>query len=96
MIVRDSRDPQGRDEGPYQSRGWLGLGASDVGASVEGGDGLGGLGPELSEGRCPICGIKMTKGNQRTCIKLPKDNSWGAMRTRGRGGYRFGRSRKAD
>ena len=96
MIVRDARNPEGRNEGAYHSRGWLGIGASGVGASIEGGDGIGGFGPELSQGKCPLCGIKMNNGNQRSCIKLPKDNSWGAMRSRGRGGYRFGRSRKAS
>lgn len=91
-MVRDSRDPRGRDEGPS---GALGSGSA-VGA-------LGGVEPRdfrtnspMGQGLCPICGIKMTKGNQRACVKMPKgSNSWQAMRKRGRGGYVYGRGKAA-
>lgn len=98
MIVRDGRNVL-HDEGPYRGQGWLGRAAADSGthATSEGGVAAGFVPSEsIGQGLCPLCGIRMTKGNQRTCIKLPKDNSWSAMKRRGRGGYRFGRSRKVD
>lgn len=89
MIVRDGRDPRGRDEGP-SSASVEGLFGGGVGAS-----GFDHRGP-MAQGMCPICGLKMNNGNQRTCIKRPADNSWQAMRKRGRGGYVFGAGMRAS
>ena len=90
-MVKDARDPRGRMEEPAQA---LGSGSA-LGA-------LGGVEPRdfrqnspLGQGRCPLCDLKMNNGNQRACIKLPRENSWHAMRKRGRGGYVYGRGKKS-
>lgn len=96
MIVYDNRSPRGRDEGPQRGRGNLGMTAAPD-AAVASGQGAGAYLPGLlADGKCPICGIKMQprSKSQPSCIKLT-DSSWTAMRKRGRGGYRYGRSRMA-
>ena len=82
MRVKDPREPSGwRDEGPSSALVSLPLAGSARLTS----------GGAIAEGRCPICNIKMQdRANQRSCIKLPRDNSWRAMRKKGRGGFRYG------
>lgn len=86
MIVKDARSPRGRIE-EYPGRPSTGAGLAGVTSGFS-------LAPDspLAQGRCPLCGIKMNNGNQRSCVRLP-NNSWKAMRRTGRGGYRFGAGR---
>jgi len=88
--VKDPRVPGGwRNEGPSSAEGepFGDLGGVGSGYKASG---------AVAEGRCPICGVKMSpRGNQRTCIKT-KDSSWAAMRRRGRGGYLYGNAMRAS
>lgn len=85
MRVRDPREPDGwRDEGPSQAVAAFEVGGSTTGFVQS---------PELADGRCPICDIRMNRGNQRSCVKVP--HKWGDMRKRGRGGFVFGKARMA-
>lgn len=86
MRIRDARDPFGwRDEGPS--------GASML--PSHGGSGPSGFvaSSAIADGRCPICNKKMgMSAKMGSCIKLDGGGSWSAMRNRGRGGYRYGRT----